>query len=61
MASLAKRVGIKEMVCMSGGVARNKGVRDAMSKKLEMEILFSPDAQYMGALGAALYSLEGIE
>ena len=58
VASLAKRVGIKEKVCMSGGVARNQGVRDAMSKKLEMEILFSPDAQYMGALGAALYSLE---
>lgn len=61
VASLAKRVGIKEMVCMSGGVARNQGVRDAMSKKLEMEILFSEDAQFMGALGAALYSLEEYE
>lgn len=61
VASLAKRVGIKEKVCMSGGVARNQGVRDAMAKKLEMDILFSPDAQYMGALGAAIYSLEEME
>lgn len=54
VASLAKRVGIKEKVCMSGGVARNGGVRNALSKELGVEILYSPYAQLMGALGAAL-------
>jgi predicted CoA-substrate-specific enzyme activase len=57
-ASLARRIGIIEKVCMSGGVARNGGVRNAMSKALETEILFSPLAQYTGALGAALYAFK---
>jgi predicted CoA-substrate-specific enzyme activase len=54
VASLAKRIGIKEKVCMSGGVARNGGVRNALSKELDAEIFYSPSAQLMGALGAAL-------
>ncbi|HBC97797.1 MAG TPA: 2-hydroxyglutaryl-CoA dehydratase [Clostridium sp.] len=54
VASLAKRIGIREKVCMSGGVARNGGVRNAMSKELGVEIFYSPSAQLMGALGAAL-------
>ena len=55
-ASLARRIGIAESVCMSGGVAKNGGVRNAMSKALGTEILFSPLAQYTGALGAALFA-----
>jgi activator of 2-hydroxyglutaryl-CoA dehydratase len=43
---------------MSGGVARNGGVRNAMSKALGTEILFSPLAQYTGALGAALFAFK---
>ncbi|AYD40207.1 2-hydroxyglutaryl-CoA dehydratase [Clostridium fermenticellae] len=54
VASLAKRIGIKEKVCMSGGVARNGGVRNALSKELGVEIFYSPSAQLMGALGAAI-------
>lgn len=54
VASLAKRIGIKEKVCMSGGVARNGGVRNALSKELGVEIFYSPSAQLMGSLGAAL-------
>lgn len=56
--SLAKRIGIREKVCMSGGVARNGGVREALSKELGTEIYYSPDAQLMGALGAALYAYD---
>ena len=55
VASLAKRIGIREEVCMSGGVARNGGVRSAMEKELGVRIRYSPLAQFMGALGAALY------
>ncbi|MFU0833582.1 MAG: R-phenyllactate dehydratase activator [Oscillospiraceae bacterium] len=58
VASLAKRVGIKEMVCMSGGVARNAGVRNAMAKELGTKILYSENAQLMGAIGAALYAYD---
>ncbi|MBV7272589.1 2-hydroxyglutaryl-CoA dehydratase [Clostridium sp. PL3] len=54
VASLAKRVGIKEKVCMSGGVAQNGGVRNALAEELGIEIFYSPSAQLMGALGAAL-------
>lgn len=52
--SLAKRIGVKETVCMSGGVAQNSGVRNALSRELGVEIITTDDAQYIGALGAAL-------
>ncbi len=54
VSSLAKRIGIKEDVCMSGGVAQNGGVRNAMARVLGVEIHYSPMAQLIGALGAAL-------
>lgn len=54
-AALAKRVGIQDAVCMSGGVAQNEGVRAALSRAIGHEILVSPFAQYFGALGAARY------
>lgn len=57
-ASLAKRNPIVPKVCMSGGVAQNEGVRMALSKHLEQEILFSQKAQLFGAIGAARYGYE---
>jgi len=56
VAALAKRVGVKEQVCMSGGVAQNGGVRRALEKALGVPIVYSPQAQLAGALGAALYA-----
>lgn len=58
VASQVKRIGVKEQVCMSGGVAQNGGVRQAMSGELGCEILYSPLAQLAGALGAALYAYD---
>lgn len=58
VSALAKREGIRKPVCMSGGVAKNGGVRDALGKVLGTEILYSPHAQYAGALGAAIYGWE---
>ncbi len=58
VAALAKRAGIKEDVCMSGGVAQNGGVRNALSKELGVEVKYVEDAQYMGALGAAIAGYE---
>jgi activator of 2-hydroxyglutaryl-CoA dehydratase len=58
VASLAKRVGILEEVFMSGGVARNGGVRDALEKELKVSIQYSEYSQLMGALGAAIIAFE---
>lgn len=59
--ALAKRVGIREQVVMSGGVAQNGGVRTAMEMTLGVTISYSPMAQLAGALGAALYAYEKYE
>ena len=56
--ALAKRNRIEEKVYLSGGVAKNAGVRNALAKELGAEILSSENAQYMGALGAAIIAFE---
>lgn len=60
-AALAKRLGIVPALCMSGGVARNAGVRAALETALGEPILVSPDAQLFGAMGAALYAYRKIQ
>ena len=61
VASLARRAGIVERVCMSGGVARNEAVRHYMAQALDVEISYDPLAQYFGAIGAALYAWKQIK
>ena len=56
--ALAKRIGIQDTVCMSGGVAQNDGVRSALARELKTEVIAVEDAQYMGALGAAIAAWE---
>ena len=56
--NLAKRINIVPDVCMSGGVAQNAGVRNALSRSIGQPILFSPQAQLFGAIGAALYAYQ---
>jgi predicted CoA-substrate-specific enzyme activase len=56
VASLVRRVGVQEKVCMTGGVAQNGGVRLALEKELGVPILYDDKAQLMGALGASLYA-----
>ncbi|MBR3188161.1 MAG: 2-hydroxyglutaryl-CoA dehydratase [Lachnospiraceae bacterium] len=56
--SLAYRNGIIEDVAVSGGVALNKGVVDAIEKQLGKKIFVAPDPQTIGALGAALIAYE---
>lgn len=60
VASLAKRIGIYEQVCMSGGVAQNGGVRKALEAELGLPIAYSEKSQLMGAIGAAIYAYEKI-
>ena len=58
VAGLAHRVGIREQVVMTGGVAQNKGVVDAMEEELGTIVHTSPLTQYVGALGAALFAYQ---
>lgn len=54
--SLVKRIGVHDDVCMSGGVAKNAGVRRAIEKNLGIDLKYSELSQLAGALGAALYA-----
>ncbi len=60
VSSLARRLGIIEDVVMTGGVAKNKGVYDAIEKKLKikMKSFGDTDPQLVGALGAALVAAD---
>jgi len=61
VASLAKRAGVTPPVAMSGGVARNAGVRNALANALGAQIHYSDKAQIMGALGAAIKAYEKVK
>lgn len=54
ISSMVGRIGMKEPVMVTGGVARNIGVVKALGKKLGMKIEVSPYAQVNGAIGAAI-------
>ena len=53
--SLVNRIGLEPDLTMTGGVAKNIGVRKALEEKMGIEIKQIPiDPQIIGALGAAL-------
>ncbi len=54
---LAKRAGIVPAVAMTGGVALNAALRDRLQQRLGHSIVTCPDAQFVGAYGAALCAL----
>ena len=60
VATLANAVGLARDVCMTGGVAKNKGVVRALEKLLNARIVLpkKSDPQLAGAIGAALFALE---
>ena len=55
---LAKRVGIRERVAMTGGVAQNAGIIRAMQEELKTQIIIPENPQMAGALGAAICAWE---
>ena len=57
ISSMARRVGVKEPVMMTGGVARNIGVVRALEKALGVSIEVSEFAQINGAVGAAIMAM----
>jgi (R)-2-hydroxyacyl-CoA dehydratese activating ATPase len=58
VAGLGGRVGITPDVVMTGGVALNKGVVDALEREIGEKIVVAENPQMMGALGAALFASE---
>lgn len=60
VAGLALRIGVKDDVVMSGGVALNKGVVQAMEKELNKKIIVPNDCQLAGAYGAALFAWDDL-
>ena len=55
---LAHRVGVRDDVMMTGGVAQNKGVLMALEEELGHIVHTFPLTQYVGALGAALFAYQ---
>ena len=48
------RVGVREEVVMTGGVAKNTGVASSIEKKIGFNLLVPEEPQIVGALGAAV-------
>ncbi|MBI5845231.1 MAG: activase [Deltaproteobacteria bacterium] len=56
--TLARRVGIRPKVTVTGGCSKNKGLVKALEKVLRVDIVnLGMDPQFMGALGAAVIAL----
>jgi predicted CoA-substrate-specific enzyme activase len=59
--SLARRVPIEPEITMTGGVTRNVGMVRALEEVMGRPLQISPDAHFMGALGAAIFALEKLD
>jgi predicted CoA-substrate-specific enzyme activase len=58
VAAMVKRMGIKEQVAFTGGVAMNHGVKRALEEELGCWVIVPDICQYTGALGAALLACQ---
>lgn len=58
VAGLAKRIGLAPDIALTGGVAKNVGIIDALGRELKTQLLIPPEPQLTGALGAALFAQE---
>lgn len=58
VAAMARRLGVKEPIAFTGGVAINQGVKRALEEELGSPLSIPEACQYTGALGAALLALE---
>ncbi|NOX35036.1 MAG: 2-hydroxyglutaryl-CoA dehydratase [Deltaproteobacteria bacterium] len=54
ISSLSSKIGIKEPVMMTGGVAKNKGFLKALENRLGFELIMGNLPQENGAIGAAV-------
>ena len=58
ISSLSKRVGLEADLVVTGGVARNVGVVEALERHLSLRIAVPEHPEMVGALGAALLATE---
>ncbi|MDA8138476.1 MAG: acyl-CoA dehydratase activase [Desulfobacteraceae bacterium] len=58
VAAMLQRVAPEGDIVFTGGVANNACLRALLAQKLGRRILYAPQAQFAGALGAALLALE---
>ena len=58
VSGLCHRIGVRDDVVMTGGVAQNHGIVEALQEQLGHEIHTTPLTQYNGALGAALFAYQ---
>lgn len=59
--ALLGRVGKESEFMMTGGVAQNIGVVKALEEKIGEKLYISDEPEIVGAIGAALFGLEGLE
>lgn len=57
VSGLAMRVGVTPVVVLTGGVAKNSGIVDALAHELQQPVTVAPNCQLTGALGAALMAM----
>jgi len=57
IAALLRQVGVEPEVTLTGGVTKNVGMVRALEERLGLPVFVHPDAEYAGALGAALLAL----
>ncbi|HEX3011262.1 MAG TPA: acyl-CoA dehydratase activase [Syntrophomonadaceae bacterium] len=58
VAAMVRRMGVKEKVAFTGGVAMNPGVKRALQEELGCQVMVPDICQYTGALGAALLAVK---
>ncbi len=58
VAAMARRLGVRERVVLSGGVALNRGVYRALQEELRWSVTVADDCLFSGAAGAALLAGE---
>jgi predicted CoA-substrate-specific enzyme activase len=54
IAQLSRRIGLEPQLILTGGVARNSGIIEALEKNLELAIRTPENPEIVGALGAAI-------
>ena len=59
-ASLVRRVGVEPEITFTGGVSRNSAMVQLLAEVLGHPLNVSPDAHFVGALGAALFALDRV-
>ncbi len=56
--SMVRRIGINQDLVLIGGLSYNPGFVDALNRGLEFKVHVPVDAEYVGALGAAITAAE---